>query len=90
MEKFSVDLRVYPLNIVYAAAYVMLDYVYIYLEEEGDKVIVNLTSKNDEKELVEKFNEQLLNYSVYNIISKKNEGIRKSIIQRLLITNGYR
>ena len=93
MEKLSikVDLRIFPIDIVYAAAYVFLDDAYVFLDEgEENQVIIEMQSKNGNLEgLEERFNEELLNYVVYNLISKKNEKIRQACIQRILLTNGF-
>ena len=59
----------------------------VVLKEEGYIDNVVFVNKEDNKELREKFNEQLLNYSVYKSHSEKTKDIRNAIIQRVLLTN---
>lgn len=104
---FILDTRIYPLDTVYAAGYVMMDDAYVLLEEpdkedEEYKVRINIISKSNKKDkardksenedqidMKERFYEELLNYAVYKIVSERNEKIRQTIIQRLLLTNGF-
>jgi len=79
------------LDIIYSAAYIMIDKAFIVLDGNPDaEILVELKKKKysqNIKELVEEFNEELLNYSVYKIQSDKNKKIRELILQRLMITN---
>lgn len=86
---------VYPIDVVYSAAYTMLDKAYILFDGDQDEVIVSIRSKeadsSDElvKSLGVEFADQLINYGVYKNQAEKNAGIRQAIIQRVLLTNGF-
>ena len=82
--------KVYPLDVIYSAAYVFLDRAYILLCGDPKKrVVVDLKPKNnyDLKKLGREFNNELLNYAFYKKQSEKTKNIRESIIQRALLTN---
>ena len=87
----SVDLRIFPLDLVYAASYILLDDAYVLLDQgKENEVIVSIKPKKDvDENFGERFNEELINYAVYNIISKRNKEISQIFIQRSLLTNGF-
>jgi len=88
---FSVNPKIYPLELVYSAAYIMIDKAFIILDGDPEKEIwVEIRKKqNDQQveELVREFNEELLNYAVYKVQSEKNQRLREIILQRVLLTN---
>jgi len=87
---FSVNPKIYPLDIVYSAAYAMLDKAYIFLDgDPEEEILIELRPKSNAniRGIVMDFNEQLLNYSVYKGLSEKNKTLRESILQRVLLTN---
>lgn len=89
----SVNPRIYPMDVIYSAAYVMLDTAYIILDgDPAEEVIVEIKAKGDDKleELVKRFNEELLNYAVYKSQIEKNNPVRQIFIQRALLTNGFK
>jgi His-Xaa-Ser system protein HxsD len=83
--------EIYPLEIIFSAAYIMIDKAFIILDESPNKeILVEITRKDkkqDIKKLIEEFNEELLNYLTYKTQSKKNAKLREYILQRLIITN---
>jgi His-Xaa-Ser system protein HxsD len=85
-----VNLRLYPLPAVYAAAFVFLDETYIRLEEGGGgKVQIILKGKKkltEEKlrDLRDRFLNELLNCSLREQISKNNKKIREYVVARAL------
>lgn len=82
--------KIYPLDIVYSAAYIMLDEAYILLDGDPDKEIVAeiRPKKNQElQQLAMNFNDELLNYAVYKTQSEKNREMREIILQRAILTN---
>jgi len=88
----SVNPEVYPLEVIYSAAYVMIDKSYIIIDKNKEnKIVVEIRSKKDEdlEELGNLFNEELLNYAVYKTQSEKNSKLRQVIIQRALLTNEF-
>lgn len=88
---FSVNPKIYSLDIIYSAAYIMIDKAFIILDGNPEKEIKIEIRKKEEtqklSDLVREFNEELLNYSVYKVQSERNKGIRETILQRVLLTN---
>ena len=98
----SINPKIYPLDVVYSAAYALLDKAYIVLDGDPEEEIIaeiRLKGKNvgkDGKDAVEclkeignEFNNELINYAVYKKQSEKNALIRQTIIQRALLTSGF-
>jgi len=82
--------KIYPLDVIYSAAYVFIDKAYIILEEDHNKnieVFLKPKAQTDLNELGGEFYNELLNYAQYKTQAKKNKVIRQTIIQRALITN---
>lgn len=80
----------FPLDVVYTAAYVLLDKYYILLDGDTKKSIrVILTPKeknaNLEKAKAE-FNNELINYAFYKEQSKKNSALRQIMLQAALLS----
>ena len=87
----SVKTGIYPLDIIFSAAYVFLDRAYVIIDGDPEREITVELKPKDGKTDLEKlggeFGNELLNYSVYKIQSEKNSAIRQAIIQRALMTN---
>ena len=88
----SVNPKIYSLEIVYSAAYVLMDRAYIILGGDPEtKILIELRPKENEKTDLEtlgrEFNNELLNYAVYMSRAKKTKKLREAIIQRVLMTN---
>lgn len=86
----TVNPKVYPLDVLYSAAYVLLDKAYVVIDGDPDKkVIVEIRPKEkyDLIKLGNEFNNELINYAVYKVQSEKNRAIREAFIQRALLTN---
>jgi His-Xaa-Ser system protein HxsD len=82
----SVNPKLYPLEVIYSASYVMLDRAYIILTGNPEKeVIVEIESKDkgDAAALGKEFNDQLLNYANYHSMSKKNIEIKKMLLEEV-------
>jgi His-Xaa-Ser system protein HxsD len=85
----SVNPSIYPLEVVYSAAYMFLDKVYVFIDGNTDKEIFvklkpKLKPKNKGKyleELAGLFNNELVNYSVYVIQAARSSSIRDAIIR---------
>ena len=88
---FSVNPKIYPLELVYSAAYIMIDKAFIILDGDPKKEIMVEVRKKEKKQklkgLVREFNEELLNYATYKVQSERNKKIREMILQRVLLTN---
>ncbi|MFW6025279.1 MAG: His-Xaa-Ser system protein HxsD [Candidatus Woesearchaeota archaeon] len=92
MEKIEINPEIYSLDVIYSAAYVLLDKAYIKLEgDPKNKMIVKIRKKEDTKEDLDKikgrFEEELLNYSFYKKQLEKTKDIRDIIMNRALLTN---
>jgi len=86
----KINPKIYPLDVIYSAAYVFIDKVYIIIEGDPEKEIcIMLKPKKDQniENVGEEFYNELLNYLVYKNYGSKNKKIRETIIQRALITN---
>lgn len=83
----SVNTKIYALESIYSSAYIFLDKAYILIDGDPKKeVIVELKPKKeyDLEKLGGEFNNELLNYVTYSTLAKKNEEIRKMLLQRAL------
>ena len=81
---------IYPLDVVYSAAYVFLDRAYVLIDGDAKKeIIVELKPKAGKSidNLGNEFNNELLNYANYKKFSEKNKDIRTMIVQRAIVTN---
>lgn len=87
----SVNPKIYPLEVIYSAAYVFIDRAYLVVDgnpEEEVFVQMKPKDKNDDMEkLGNEFNNELLNYAVYVVQAMKNQPLRKAIIERAMMTN---
>lgn len=88
---FSVNPRIYSLDLVYSASYIMIDKAFIILDgDPKEKIMVEIRKKTKDQELktlVREFNEELLNYAVYKAQSEKNKNLREMILQKVLLSN---
>jgi His-Xaa-Ser system protein HxsD len=86
----KLNLRPYPLEVIYGTAYAFLDKAYLFLElKSNDEVIVLIKGKSNlnAKELgnlADEFGNELINYALRNAISKNNQKIREDIVARAL------
>jgi len=87
----SVNPSIFPLEVVYSAAYVFMNDAYVILDgDPKSKILVHLKAKNSRKDLEAlalEFNNELLNYAVYAVQAAKTQEIRKAIVERALMTN---
>jgi His-Xaa-Ser system protein HxsD len=87
----SVNPKVYPIGAVHSAAYVFMEDSFVVLDGDPEKKItVKLRPKEKNKNLEELgrgFNDELLNYAVYNTQSEKNRVVKEAIVQKALFTN---
>lgn len=87
----TVNPKVYSLDIVQSAAYVLMDRAYVIIDGNPEEKILVELKPTDKKENLEKlgrdFNNELLNYAVYKIQAERTKGIREKIVQRALFTN---
>lgn len=101
MEKFEIDKesnsvvisvnpKIFPLEVIYSAAYVFLDKAYVMMDgNPQENIAVQLKAKNsgeDLQSLALEFNNELVSYSVYVVQAARTSEIRKAIVQRALAT----
>ncbi len=88
---FSVNPSIFSLEVVYSAAYIMIDKAYIFLDGNPKRSIdIEIRAKKenqDLKRLALEFNNELINYANYKQQNKENKEIREMILQRALQTN---
>ncbi|MCX8189721.1 MAG: hypothetical protein N3F05_00635 [Candidatus Diapherotrites archaeon] len=90
----SINPKVFPLEVVYAACYVLLDRAYFILDGDPQKEIKILIKPKEEalsrkklESLALKLHDELINYAAYAIQAARNQPIREAIIKRALATN---
>lgn len=86
----TINPRLYPLDVIYSAAYVFLDNFYIIMDGDPETgVVVKIFPKDssDTKDIEKRFNNELVNYAFYKRQVERNADIRKAIIQRALVTS---
>ncbi|MFH1641593.1 MAG: hypothetical protein ABIC04_01705 [Nanoarchaeota archaeon] len=89
----SINPKIFPLDIVYSAAYTLLDKAYIVLDGDPEEEIIaeiRPKTKTDLQKLGDEFNNELINYAVYKKQSERNAVLRQTILQRALLTNGFK
>jgi His-Xaa-Ser system protein HxsD len=86
----SVNPKIFPLEVIYSAAYVFLDKAYVMMDgNPQENIAVQLKAKNsgeDLQSLALEFNNELVSYSVYVVQAARTSEIRKAIVQRALAT----
>lgn len=88
----KVNPRFYPLEVIYSAAYALLDRAYVTLDgDPQQEILVKMRpvqpSGADLERLGREFNNELLNYTMYAVQSERNKAVRDAIIQRALLTS---
>lgn len=88
---FSVNLEIYPLEIIYSTAYLFLDKVYFYMDkEQEDKIKIELTKKNGSDNLEEIKNEfmnEMMNQAFRLENDEKTKDFKEILIKRVLDFN---
>lgn len=85
----SINPRIYPLEVVHAAAYSMIDKAYVILDgDPAEEILVELVPKDKKTKGIElEFANELLNYAVFYNQARMNKEARDAIIQRVFSTN---
>jgi His-Xaa-Ser system protein HxsD len=86
----KVSTKVYDVDVIYSAAYVLIDKAYVLLDGDPKKEIIVILKPKKEYNLEKiglEFCNELVNYAEYKKQGEKTKKIRESIIQRSLITN---
>ncbi|MFC2135185.1 hypothetical protein ACFLTH_11255 [Bacteroidota bacterium] len=87
----SVNPKLYPLSVIYSASYWLLDKAHVIVDGDPDtEILIEIRPKvkgTDLKELGYKFNDELINYSVYTVQATRNKRIRELIVENALQGN---
>jgi len=90
----SINPKIYPLEVIYAAAYVLLDKAYFILDgnpENRIKIVIRAKNEKASKKELEKIvlllHDELINYATYVVQAARNQAVREAIIKRALATN---
>ena len=91
-NKCSIKLnpKIYPLEVIYSAAYVLLDKAFISFDGDPEKeVIVNIKPRESQNpdQIADEFQNELVNYLEYRVNYQRNKDIRDMILQRAILTN---
>lgn len=84
----KINAKVFPIDIIYSAAYSMLDRAYVILDGDPENVVYAiLKPRNFEgslEELGKIFYDELINYAFYVVQSIRNKDIKEAIIRATL------
>ena len=87
----SVNPKIYPLDVVFSAAYIFTDKNYIVLDgNPEEEIIVEIKPKektNDMEKIANEFNNELINYSAYSVQMMRSSHTRHMIMRRVLQTS---
>jgi len=84
----KLNIELYPLNSIYAAAYVFLEDAYFIMDKEEDKFVkVSIISKGKSLEQLKlDFYNELINFNHYFIHLESNKDVVRMIIERALFS----
>jgi His-Xaa-Ser system protein HxsD len=86
----SVNPKIYPMDMIFSAAYIFIDRAYVIVDgDPNEEIIVQLKAKDkgiDLEKMAREFNTELVNYSFYQAQYVRNNPVREAIIQRAFFT----
>jgi His-Xaa-Ser system protein HxsD len=93
----ALDKGLYPLDVIYGAAYVLIDRAYILLDKDPDgRILVRIEQKPDERRgaealteealraLVGEFGNELLSQALRRKITKQNQAILEAVVTQAM------
>ena len=87
----SLNPKIYPLEVVYSAAYTFIDRAYVIFDGNiSEEILVELRLKKKDQDLTilgREFNNELVNYAASAVQSFKNQEVRDAIVRRAFLTN---
>jgi len=89
LQGVKVNLEIYPLSAVFAAAYILLNEAYIYLDKYKNNIIVFFIPKNRKnsfRDIYLKFYTQLLNYTHYYWRVQEDKDNINMLLQRAFVS----
>jgi His-Xaa-Ser system protein HxsD len=75
--------KVYPVDVIYAAAYVMLEKAYFLLDEQNGRIKVEIEPKDGKTDYSGDFRTQLINYGFYKKQLEKASKIKELMLQEV-------
>ena len=88
----SVNPKIYPLDVIFSAAYIFTDKNYIILDgNPEEEIIVEIKPKEktgEMEKIASEFNNELINYGAYAVQVMKNAHLRNIILGKVLQTAG--
>lgn len=89
----NINPKIFPLSIVFSAAYEMMDKAYFVIDgDPEEKILVELRTINEKQDLTQiakQFNNQLINFAFYEIQSMRTKGVRETITKAALFGETY-
>ena len=83
--------KIYPLDVIYGASYIMIDKAFILLDGDPDKnIIIEIRKKKENQnlnELVIEFNDELINYATYKTKSEESLLFRNLLLRAMFSDN---
>ena len=89
----SVNPKIYPLGVVFSAAYVMLEKAFVAIDgDPKEQIVVSLEPKNgkDIDGLAREFNEQLVNFAVNLEQSNATKALREEFVKQAFLTHSHK
>ncbi len=84
--KVFVNPKLFPLTVVQSAAYTFIDRAYVLIGGDPDtEIIVEFTPKTSKENLellAREFNNELINFAIYEIQSRRTLRMRELLLQR--------
>jgi His-Xaa-Ser system protein HxsD len=86
----ALDKGIYPLDVIYGAAYIFIDRAYVLLGKSGDTITVEISAKikatSDEalRAMVGEFSNELLSQALRKKITRDNQQILETIVSQAL------
>jgi His-Xaa-Ser system protein HxsD len=91
IKTIKINPKIYSMEAIYSASYILIDKAYFFLEGDPEKeIIVSITSKNKEQDIDKvagEFLDELIVYSDYINRAEKTRKIREALITRAILTN---
>jgi len=86
----SVNPKIYPMSVIFSAAYIFIDKAYVIVDgDPSEEILVQLKAKGKKtslEELGRQFNNELINYSFYAAQTARSMPIRTAMVQRAFFT----
>lgn len=86
----SLDKGLYPLDVIYGAAYIFIDRAYVLLGKDGDHIVVELAAKDADTDdeglraMAGEFSNELLSQALRRRITRENQNILETIVSQAL------